>query len=283
MAAASQVGVPHGSPAGRPRGGPDGGEGTSGWAVVAERELRDLWLRGRGLPLLLAFATLLSVTFYLAATNQALNFLEQREAVNLTLQLAVAVGGLLVLLAAADAVSGERERGTLETLLLTPVPRRSLIIGKGIAALSLWVAAFAVAVPFLWFLADGVNLTVVSILAGLVVGSMLALFLAGYGLTVSCLSATNRFSLALSLFGLLAIYAPTQLPGAAQRGWAGDLLLRIDPITAGLHYLGAVVVQAHPPGQDAGWMIGPLIAAVVAPAVAFIVAGRLGLHPGGQR
>lgn len=253
-----------------------------GWAVVAERELADLWLAGRGPALLLGFGTLVSVTFYLAATNQALNFLEQREGVSLTLQLAVAVGGLLVLLGAADAVSGERERGTLESLLLTPVPRRSLVLGKGLSALSLWVAAFAVAVPFVAFLADGVGIVAVAVLAGFGVGSLLALFLAGYGLLVSSLSGTNRGSLAVSVFGLLAIYAPTQLPGAAQRGWAGELLLRVDPITAGLHYLGAVVVDARPPGQDIGWLAGPVVAAVLAPALAITLAGRLGLRPGSR-
>ena len=96
--------------------------GVRGWVVVLEQELRDLWLGGRGLLLCLAFSGLLSVIAYLVATNTALNFLEQRESVNLTLQVAIAVGALLALLAAADAVSGERERGTLESLLLTPVP-----------------------------------------------------------------------------------------------------------------------------------------------------------------
>ena len=90
----------------------------------SRQELRDLWLGGRGLVLGFAFSLLLSVIAYLVATNRALNFLEQREAVNLTLQVAVAVGALLTLLVAADAVSGERERGTLESLLLTPVSRR---------------------------------------------------------------------------------------------------------------------------------------------------------------
>ena len=60
--------------------------------------------------------------------TRALNFLEQRESVNLTLQVAIAVGALLALLAAADTVSGERERGTLETLLLAPVPRLQLLL-----------------------------------------------------------------------------------------------------------------------------------------------------------
>src|SRR6185437_12164050 len=97
--------------------------------VVLAQELRDLWLAGRGLALGFAFSLLLSVIAYLVATNRALNFLEHRETVNLTLQVAIAVGALLALLAAADTISGERERGTLESLLLTPVSRFEIAAG----------------------------------------------------------------------------------------------------------------------------------------------------------
>src|SRR5256885_17227791 len=98
--------------------------------IVLGQELRDLWLGGRALVLSLAFSLLLSVLAYLVATNRALNFLEQRETVNLTLQVAVAVGALLALLTAADAISGERERRTLESLLLTPVRSEERRVGK---------------------------------------------------------------------------------------------------------------------------------------------------------
>src|SRR3989440_3305929 len=131
----------------RPRGAD-----SPGWAVVAGQELRELWIGGRGLALSVAFSSLLSVIAYLTATNRALNFLEQRESVNLTLQVAIAVGALLALLAAADTVSGERERGTLEALLLTPVSRLQLTSGKLGAALTLWLAAFAITIPYVWFL-----------------------------------------------------------------------------------------------------------------------------------
>src|SRR3954447_21016394 len=112
---------------------------SAGWVVILQQELRDLWLGGRGLMLALAFSLLLSVIAYLVATNRALNFLEQRESVNLTLQVAIAVGTLLALLVAADSVSGERERGTLEGLLLAPVSRRQIAVGKLLAAASLWI------------------------------------------------------------------------------------------------------------------------------------------------
>ncbi|MEP6909219.1 MAG: ABC transporter permease subunit [Actinomycetota bacterium] len=249
------------------------------WLVVAQQELRDLWIGGRGLPLMVAFSVLVSVTTYLVATNQALNFLEQREAVNLTLQLAVAVGSLVVLLGSGDALSGERERGTLETLLLTPAPRRALVAGKELAALSLWVAAFVVSIPYLWFVGRGVGLVGVTLVAGFAVGGMLALFIAGLGLLVSALAGSNRFSLSVGFFVLLALFAPTQMPAAAQ-GWSGDLLLRIDPFTAALHYLGKLLVDAHTAGQDVSWLISPAIAALVATALALIAGGYVSLRPG---
>jgi ABC-2 type transport system permease protein len=249
------------------------------WPVVASRELRDLWLSGRGTALILAHTTLLSVTTYLVASNQELNFLEQREAVSLTLQVAVAVGGLLVVLGAADAFSGERERGSLESLLLTPVPRRALVIGKGLSALSLWVTAFTFSVPYLWWLGRDVGTFHVAVVNGFVVGSLLALFVAGLGLLVSMFSSSNGLSLAVSFFVLLALYAPNQMPGNALRGWAGELLLRIDPFTSGLLYLDRLIINGHSFSQEAGLLISPLVAAVAVPVVALISARRLSLLP----
>ena len=49
----------------------------------------------------------------------------------------------------------------------------------------------------------------------------------------------------MALFLLLALFAPTQLPSGAQSGWAGDLLLRLNPLTAGEHYVGKIVVNGH--------------------------------------
>jgi len=247
--------------------------------TVAEQELRDLWLSGRGVAMLLAYTVLLSITTYLIATNQELNFLEQREAVSLTLQLAVAVGGLLVVLVAADAVSGERERGTLESLLLTPAPRRSLIVGKGVAAISLWIGAFALAVPYIWWIGRDVGTFGVAFVGGLVVGTLLALTLTGIGLLISTFSQSNGLSLALSFVVLLALYAPHQMPAEATRGWAGELALKLDPFSAGLLYLERLIVNSHSLSQDLGLLVVPALSAVVLPAIALLGAGRLTLLP----
>lgn len=250
------------------------------WAVVADRELRDTWLGGRALALALSYAVLLSATTYLVAVNEELNFLEQRESTGLTLQIAVALGSLLALLAAADAVSGERERGTLESLLLTPAPRRDLVIGKGIAAFSLWIAAYVVSLPYVWYLGRDVEVLWTATVAGFVVGSVLSLFLVAVGLLLSMLAQSNKMSLSVGLFALLAFYAPTQMPSAAQQGWAGDLLLRIDPFTAALRFLDRVVHLGRDAGSELGWLAGPFLAAVLAVVAVLAVAPRLALLTG---
>jgi ABC-2 type transport system permease protein len=247
---------------------------TSGWAVVAGQELRDLWLRGRGLLLLFGFSVLVSTITYLGATNEGVNFLEQRETVNLTLQVAVTFGALLALLVAADAISGERERGTLESLLLTPAPRRHLLVGKLLPPLSLWLAALVVTVPYVWFLGREVGAVDDALAAGLVVGTLVAICLTAFGVIVSALASTNRLSLSVSLFVLLALFAPTLLPAGAKQGWAGELLLRVNPMTAAEHYMRNVVINQYEWTRELSWLVSPIAAGVGLAIIAIFVVPR---------
>lgn len=257
---------------------------SPGWAVVARHELGELWGGGRGLLLLFGFSVLIAVIAYLAATNQSLNFLEQRESTNLTLQAAVAVGSLLVLVTAADSISGERERGTLEALLLTPLPRSQLLLGKLLSPISIWLAAMTVAAPFVWALGHDVGVAGKAIAIGYLLGTTLAIGLAGFGVLISTFARSNRVSLSVSLFVLLALYAPTQLPTGAQSGWFGDLLLRVNPISAAENYIGKIVIDGHGWTQDASWLISPIAAAVLFSALALAVAPRfLTLSGSGSR
>jgi ABC-2 type transport system permease protein len=254
---------------------------SRGWAVVARQELRDLWLGGRALLLLFAFSILVSAITYVGATSEGINFLEKRETVNLALQVAVAFGALVALLAAADAISGERERGTLESLLLTPAPRRALVAGKLLAALSLWFAALIVAVPYIWFLGRDVGAVDDAVAAGLVVGTLVAVSLTAFGMIVSVLARSNRLSLSVSLFVLLALVAPTLLPGGAKQGWAGELLQRANPMTAAEHYIRNVVINQYDWTRELAWLTSPIVASVVLTIVAVLVMPRLiTLHGG---
>ncbi len=247
----------------------------TGWLVVARQECSDLWRSGRGPLLLFLFSVLLSAVTYVASTNQALNFLEQRETVNLVVQLAVAVGVLAALIVSADAISGERERGTLESLLLTPVARRGIIAGKLTAALSLWLATFVVSIAYLWILARGVGILTEALALCLLVGTAVAIGLGSIGLWISVVSNSNKTSLAGSLFLLLVLFAPTQLPSGLPQGWFFDVLLRLNPVASALAYISASLVSGHRWTQDLSYLVSPLLSVILAGGALVLVGPRL--------
>jgi ABC-2 type transport system permease protein len=109
------------------------------------------------------------------------------------------------------------------------------------------------------------------LLVGLVVGTVLAVALAGIGLLISAASGSNRVSLSVSLFLLLALFAPTQLPSRPS-GWFGELLVRVNPVGSALHYIGAVLVNGNGWTRDLSYLASPLLAVVLAGG-ALVLAG----------
>ena len=132
---------------------------------------------------------------------------------------------------------------------MTPVSRRDT--GRQAASGALALARrLRISVPYLWFLGRDVGPVGDALATGFPVGTLLAISLASPASSISVSAASNRVSLSISLFVLLALLAPTQLPATAQHGWAGDLLLRLNPLTAGEHYVGKIVTNGHPWSQD---------------------------------
>nr|WP_052479031.1 ABC transporter permease [Kibdelosporangium sp. MJ126-NF4]CEL21709.1 protein of unknown function DUF95 transmembrane [Kibdelosporangium sp. MJ126-NF4]CTQ92490.1 protein of unknown function DUF95 transmembrane [Kibdelosporangium sp. MJ126-NF4] len=252
-----------------------------GWWVIAWQESRDLWVSGRGPMLVFAFSVLLSVITYLAATNQVLDYLTQRDAVDLVLQVVVAVGALMTLVVSADGISGERERGTLESLLLAPVSPRQIVIGKLLAALTLWFAAFVVGVPYMLLLGRSVSIAGVAVLLGLVIGTLLAFALTVLGLLVSGNSGSNKMSLSVSLFLLLALYALTQLPTGSNHSWIAEVLVRINPVGSSLHYVSGLLVDGYGWTTELSYLASPVLAVVIAGVALAAVGPRLVRLTGG--
>ena len=248
---------------------------SAGWIVVAGQELRDIWLTARGPMIVIASSVLLSLLTYLAAANRELNVVDQRDTVNLVAQIALVVGVVAALLFSADSISGERERETLESLLLTPVPRRQIGLGKLVAALSIWPVMILIAVPYIWALRAGTGLFADAILGGLLVGTLLVVAFGSMGLVVSIFSGSNRISLAVTFFIFILLLVPTQLPLS---GWFGDLIVKVNPMTSGSTFLHRVIVKEDGWSGNLHLLISPLVAVLIASALAFIAAGRLRLQ-----
>jgi ABC-2 type transport system permease protein len=238
---------------------------------VFRQELDDLWIGGKALNLLILFAVLVSITAFLLATNSELSLTPPRLMIVVMIQSAITFGLFIGLVISAESFSGERERSTLEPLLLAPAGRRQIAIGKFLAALSPWPVAYLYSVPFVITLAQG-DLALVPALAwGAVLGTLTTVAFTGLGLLASIWSNSSRISLFVGLLIYILALLPAQLPGEFQTTTAGAILQAIDPLEAVRQFMVKGFVDVLPVGE-----LWPLLYAPV--AVTVVILGAIFLY-----
>lgn len=253
------------------------------WWLFFIRELTDLWISGKGLVLILIYSILLGVISFVMAINTELDLITPKEMVFELLKIAIAVGGFIGLIIGADSISGERERSTLEWLLLTPTSRRQLVLGKYLAAASPWPAAILITIPILALVSQGDEVLGPAIVWGAIFGSLLTLALTGLGMLISFWSNSNRTSYFVSLGIYLLILVPTQLPGSAQTGAMGKLLKQISPMEATYHFLEKILVNNRTFDELINFLIAPVLFVTMILILLFgYTSPRLNLEAGTQ-
>ncbi|MGQ0508910.1 MAG: ABC transporter permease [Myxococcaceae bacterium] len=134
----------------------DGARGETGVDVRKMQRLLEAYgarigflrLMARGVSPQLAAAVQVDEEDVASAQKQAAKLLSM---VPLFLLMAAFVGGMHV---AIDSTAGERERGSLEPLLVNPVSRSTLVLGKWMSGVVIaWMALAAVTVGFILILA----------------------------------------------------------------------------------------------------------------------------------
>jgi ABC-type transport system involved in multi-copper enzyme maturation permease subunit len=150
---------------------------------------------------------------------------------------------------AAYSVAGERQQGTLEPVLTTPIPREEFLVGKALAVLVPSIAvAYAVYVVFLTmvvlFARPGLEPALVrgpDVLVQVVFTPLLAAWSTWVGIAISTRSGDIRVAQQLSLLANLPLVLVTSL-----------IAFNVIHITAGLAVgLGVVLVS----GDAFGWRI----------------------------
>ena len=248
------------------------GRGKPAWWLVFIRELTDLWVGGKALVLVFIYALFLGVVTYVIASNSELSLIPPKEMVYETIKNVMAVSLFIGLIIGADSLSGERERNTLESLLLTPTNRRQIVIGKFLAAITFWPAAFVIAIPSFSLLSQGDEVFGFGLFWGGILGTVMVLAYVGIGMLVSFWSSSNKTSYFVSLGIYILFLVPAQLPGKAQTGVMGQFLQWINPIAAVNHFLSKILVNNIKVSEFAVWLQSPFVFAAIVLGVLFLYA-----------
>lgn len=220
--------------------------------MLCLRELRDLWIGGKALYLILIYTLLLGAYSFLLASNAEVQLLPRKEMVLEMVKASIAVCLFISLIIGADSISGERERATFEVLLLTPASRRQIISGKLLAAISPWPVALVISIPYWSVLSKGDPVFAQALVWGLLLGSLLAPAVAGLGMFVSLWCNTNKGSMLVSLGLFLLLLIPTELARPGRTATAGEvrramIYVWTNPWDAAAAFLGDVLALGSRP------------------------------------
>ncbi len=257
------------------------GSASPVWWLVFKQEFIELWVGGRVLNFLVLFSVLMSITAFLLATNNELSLLPLKQTVVVALTAAITFGLFIGLIIAAESISGERERATLETLLLTPTSHRQIVFGKFLVALSPWPAALILSIPYIATLSQGDEVLGLALLWGALMGSLLAIAFIGFGMLVSIWSNSNRISLFVSLLVYVLALIPAQLPTEFQASLAGVLVAAMDPLEAARQFLLKTLMESRPIGEVWIFFVAPAVLTALILGLLFLYAApRLRLEGG---
>jgi sodium transport system permease protein len=163
--------------------------------------------------------------------------------------LTMLMGGLHVTL---DATAGERERGSLESLLTVPVPREQLIYGKILAAcafmlmsLTLNVCAMAVALRFVGLENLGMNVNMNGFTIIALIASCAPLAPLGASLMTIVAAFTRSYREAQTYVGLVLLIPTLPLIFASTLGLRPTARLMMVP-SLSQHFLVTGLLRAEP-------------------------------------
>ncbi|HYL88569.1 MAG TPA: ABC transporter permease subunit [Burkholderiales bacterium] len=238
--------------------------------LLARKESAELVKSGRGLAWLLALSVALSALSLLLVSNTELSLLDNAQVVYMVMGTVTALGALLAVLLGADAIAGEKERGSLVPLLLAPLSTGDIVFGKIGGQLAAWAVAYLIALPYVWAVgSSGQNLgQAVAYLA--LFGTPVVLGFGFYALGLSARFGSVRGALAASLITLILLASPLVLGPGLRQSAVGRIFDAVNPFAAALNSFDSAVIDSQPLSMQ----LGRLGVALVWLALAFWFARR---------
>ncbi|MDQ0414765.1 ABC transporter permease [Mesobacillus stamsii] len=201
---------------------------------LIKKEIREHVFSRKGVWIFFAIAILFSGLTYSFVSVKELSLLAQVE-VNMTFMKAlIGISILVSIILGSTMVSGEREQGTLESLLLTPLSKVKIILSKVIGILVFWLIISAISLPYFYALTYGTNM-LPTILAYLyLIGLPLVISFSLLSLAFSTWISSSKNATLLSIILFLVTAIPMFLSTTMKKSGFAHVIDLSSPVSASM-------------------------------------------------
>ena len=212
--------------------------------MLVEKECIEEIISPRGAALYSVGCGVLSVFSLLLVSNTELSLLDNAQAIYMMSSIIIALALMISVIRGSDGFAGERERETLETLLITPVSPAEVAIAKLMGLIFSWLVLFIISIPYLWAVGStGQNL--ISALQYLFIsGTLLVVIFGGFTLAISARMRTFKGTMSIGLTAFLLSGSPILLGPSLRQSTVGRFIDLLNPFANALNMLDSVIVDS---------------------------------------
>ncbi|MGB8991549.1 MAG: ABC transporter permease subunit [Desulfobaccales bacterium] len=221
------------------------------WLPLVKREFQEDFKASRVAVFLVIATLVLSAFAVLLVSNTELSLLDNAQAVYMMAGIIVALAALVAVIRGSDGFAGERDRQTLEPLLLAPITGSGLAAAKLCGILFSWLTLFILAIPYLWAVGSTGQNLFATILYLFLAGTLIVLGFGGAALALSARMRTFKGVLSLGLTVLLLLSSPVLLGPSLRQSAVGRVLDLANPFAAALNTLDSVIIDS----QGLAWQL----------------------------
>ncbi|MHB9071914.1 MAG: ABC transporter permease [Desulfobaccales bacterium] len=218
---------------------------------LIKREFQEDFQASRGAIFLLMATLVLSAFTALLVSNTELSLLDNAQAVYMMAGIIIALAALVAVLRGSDGFAGERDRETLEPLLLAPITGHQLAAAKLCGLLFSWLILFILALPYLWAVGSTGQNLLPAVQYLFLTGTLIVLLFGGMALALSAKMKSFKGVLFLGLAVLLLLGSPVVLGPSLRQSAVGRVLDLVNPLAGALNTLDSVIIDS----QGLAWQI----------------------------
>ncbi len=215
-------------------------------AILVQKEFKELLFSSRGILFFLLVAVILSLFSLLLVTNTELSLLDNAQALYMMGGIVLALMMLVAAVYGSDAIAGERERHTLETLLVTPLTLKNIVVSKLWFSVILYCMLFLLSLPY--FIAVGSSGQ--NLITGLVylfgIGLMLSLIYTSVALFVSLRIHSFKNAILLNLAIVIFSASVILVSPAMRQSGPGKIMDYLNPFADAINTLDSVIIDSEP-------------------------------------
>ena len=217
----------------------------SSFYTLMKKECAEDILSFRSLLLFLFASVLMSIFAFLLISNKELSLLDNAHAIYMMIGIVLVLSSLIIIIQGSDSIAGERDRETLEVLLLSPIGSKGLILAKLGKIMISWLFLYVLAIPYLWAVGStGQNLWP-AIYILFITGTLLTLILSGISLIISAEMSTLKGALFISMVIFLLLVSPTVLGSSLRQTMVGRVFDFINPFMDALNSIDSVIIDSE--------------------------------------